>query len=803
MLNTLGRLLLPLLAALLLAGCAAWQLHREGEALVGQGEVEKGLQRFQEALQQDPTNARFRSSYLQARENAMQLWMGRAAAAAAAGDTLGAENWYRNVLRFDPNHPRALGGLARLQRATRHAATIAEAERAIARKDDAVALRRLREVLNEDPVQPRARELLRGIELAAAKPVEDPELSAGLKKPITIEFKDTPIRQVFEVLARTSGLNFVFDRDVRADLRVTLFFRNSTVEAAMKVLLLSNQLEYRTLDSNSVLIYPNTAAKVREYQTLVGKVFFLNNADAKQVVNTIRAIVKTRDIIADEKQNMIIMRDSPEALRIAERIVAMHDMPEPEVMLEVEVLEVKRSRLLELGIAWPSQLVLTPLASATGAAVTLNDLRGVSGATLGANIGTVAINARRTAGDTNLLANPRIRSKNKEKARIMVGDRVPNITTTSTSTGFVSETVQYIDVGLKLEVEPTIYPDDEIAIKIGLEVSNIVDRISTKSGSLAYQIGTRNANAVLRLKDGENQVLAGLIQDDDRSNATRVPGLGDIPILGRLFGSQSDQRDKTEIVLSITPRLIRNIGRPSLDQTEFFTGTEASLRNRGVDGAAGAGPILPFNPQGQQIPGAGPLGQQFPAAGGPGIPGVPGASGVPGTAGIAGAPGAAGAAAAPGASGLIGGVGGQPSVSPGTTSVGLQGPAQASVGSTFTLQLTIQAGEPITSVPMALSYDARLLEVASVAEGDFLRQGGGRTSFSNRIDRGTGQVFATVTRADPGSASGSGSLMSVTFRALAPAPDVRTQVVSIAPIGVGGRSITVAAPGPLSIAITP
>jgi general secretion pathway protein D len=620
-----------------------------------------------------------------------------------------------------------------------------------------MATRLLREVLTENPRHPRAVDLLRRVEVARARPVEDPQLPEGLRKPITIEFKDTPIRQVFEVFSRTSGLNFVFDRDVRADLRATIFFRNSTVEAAMKVLMLANQLEYRVLDANSVLIYPNTAAKVREYQTLVGRVFFLNNAEAKQVMNTIKSIVKTRDIIADDKQNMIIMRDSPEALRIAERLVAMHDLPEPEVMLEVEVLEVKRNRLTELGIVWPTQLVLTPLASTTGGTVTVNDLRNLSGATLGAAGATTTINARRTLSDINLLANPRIRSKNKEKARVMVGDRVPNITTTSTSTGFVSETVQYIDVGLKLEVEPTIYPDDEIAIKVGLEVSSIVDKTLTKSGSLAYQIGTRNANAVLRLKDGENQVLAGLINDEDRSNATRVPGLGDIPILGRLFGSQADQRDKTEIVLSITPRLVRNIQRPSLEETEFFTGTEASLRNRGVDAVVSGAAATPGG---------------LPIMAGPGAP-LAGAAGQPPTA-----------------------------AAPGTTTVGWQGPGQVRVGQTFSLNLTMQAGEPITSVPIAIGYDARLLEVVTVTEGSFLRQGGA-TAFSNRVDRGSGQVFATITRTDNGAASGAGSLVSVTFRAIAAAPEVRTQLLSVAPVGAGGRSVTVSTPAPHALVIAP
>ena len=749
----LRNLLLTVVAVLALAGCAAQQIYREGETLIENGDFDKGMERFQEALRLEPTNARFRSTYLVTRERAMNGWMESAARVAGAGDAMAAEAWYRRVLLMEPGHPRALAGLAQLEQAKRHASAYSEARRLLTAGEPEKSLYLLREILSEDPANRRAIALAHEIDVKLAKPVSDPELSAGLKKPITIEFKDTPIRQVFEIFSRTSGLNFVFDRDVRGDLRATIFFRNSTVEAAMKILLLTNQLEYKVLDANSVLIYPNTPAKVREYQTLVGKVFFLNNADAKQVVNTIKAIVKTRDIVADEKQNMIIMRDSPEALRIAERLVAMHDLADPEVMLEVEILEVKRSKLLELGIIWPSQLVLTPLASATGGVVTLNDLRNISGSRVGANIGTLTLNANRTAGDTNLLANPRIRSKNKEKARIMVGDKVPNITTTSTSTGFVSETVQYIDVGLKLEVEPTIYPDDEIALKIALEVSSVTNQVKTASGTVAYQIGTRNANAVLRLKDGENQVLAGLISDEDRSTANRVPALGDVPILGRLFGSQRDQKDKTEIVLSITPRLIRNMRRPSLDETEFFTGTEASLRNRGVDPAQVAvapgqftsGIPLPAN----AVPGAAP---QAPAAG---------------------------------------------------TSLTLQGPPQVRVGGTFTVQLNMQAGEPVASVPVSLSYDARMLDVVSVSEGSLLRQNGGRTTFTSRVDRGTGQIFATVARTDDGGNAGAGSIVAVVFRALAPSPDVRTQVTTVSAVAVGGKAIETSLPAFHSVIIVP
>jgi general secretion pathway protein D len=189
----------------------------------------------------------------------------------------------------------------------------------------------------------------------------------------------------------------------------------------------------------------------------------------------------------------------------------------------------------------------------------------------------VQLNAKAQNGRTNVLANPRIRVKNREKARIHIGDKVPVITTTAGATGFVSESVNYLDVGLKLEVEPQVFLEDDVGIKVGLEVSNVSSQVKTSSGTTAYQIGTRNASTTLRLKDGETQVLAGLINDEDRRSANRVPGLSDLPFAGRLFSNNDDTVNKTEVVLLITPHVIRNVERPGVRLEQFSSGTEAEV----------------------------------------------------------------------------------------------------------------------------------------------------------------------------------------------------------------------------------
>jgi general secretion pathway protein D len=294
----------------------------------------------------------------------------------------------------------------------------------------------------------------------------------------------------------------------------------------------------------------------------------------------IRQLVKTRDLFIDEKLNLLVIRDTPDAVRMAEKLIANQDLGEAEVMLEVEVLEVGYNKLQQLGIQWPTSLSMG-LVGAAGVPgqLTGTEARHINGGLVRLQVSDplVTLNARRQDGRTNVLANPRIRVKSREKARIHIGDKVPVITTTAGATGFVSESVNYLDVGLKLEVEPQVYLEDDVGIKVGLEVSNIANQIKTGSGTLAYQVGTRNATTTLRLRHGETQVLAGLINDEDRRSANRVPGLSDLPGLGRLFSNNDDTVNKTEVVLLITPRVIRNIERPGVNLEQFNSGTEAEV----------------------------------------------------------------------------------------------------------------------------------------------------------------------------------------------------------------------------------
>jgi general secretion pathway protein D len=289
------------------------------------------------------------------------------------------------------------------------------------------------------------------------------------------------------------------------------------------------------------------------------------------------------------------MRDTPDAIRAAEKLIALQDQADPEVMLEVEVMEVNAQRLQNLGIQFPGQISYSLVGAAgTPGTITLPEWQNRNSSLVRITVPNPAliINLLKTDSDTKLLANPRVRARNREKARIHIGERVPVITTISTANVGVSESVTYLDVGLKLEVEPNIYLEDEVAMKVGLEVSNILETITRASGTQVYRLGTRNAATVLRLKDGETQVLAGLIQSTDQVTANKVPGLSELPVVGRLFTNRNDNNNKTEIVLLITPRIVRNIVRPSADVAEFASGAETRLGG-GIGAPAFAGGPIP------------------------------------------------------------------------------------------------------------------------------------------------------------------------------------------------------------------
>ena len=386
----------------------------------------------------------------------------------------------------------------------------------------------------------------------------------------------------------SSDLNILIDKDVKNDLKATVFVKQASVEDTINLILLQNQLEKKILNDNTLYIYPATPAKLKEHQDLVIRTFQLTNADAKQMQVLLKTMIKAKDVFINEKSNSVVVRDTPEAVALAAKLIAAQDLNEPEVMLEMEVLEVSENLATQIGIDFPDKVSFT-----VGNTIqTLQDWRHINRSKI--NVGPsatanslglgVTLNLKKTEGEVNTLANPRIRVRQREKAKILIGSRYPIITNTvtpSTGTPVVTGSIQYIDIGLKLEVEPDIHMDGEVGIKTALEVSSLGANI-TSDAQTAPIINTRTVNTVLRLKDGETQVLAGLINNQEIESNRKVPGIGDIPIFGRLFTDKTRNKDKTELILAITPHIIRNIHQPDADIASYWSGTDSTVRSRPI-----------------------------------------------------------------------------------------------------------------------------------------------------------------------------------------------------------------------------
>ena len=584
-----------LLAGLLmLTACAENPVYRSGMQLVGEGRTEEGLAQLELAMRQAPQNVEYRSVYYRQRDLAVAQLLAQAEAARASDDNELADGLYRRALRLDPDNMRAKAGIEQITTDRRHKDLVAEADAFLKKNDRAGATQKLRSVLAENPNHRDARAVQRRIDEARVQTtLAAKTLKPDLKRTISLDFRDATLRAVFEAISRSSGVNYVFDRDMRPDLRATIQLKNKNIDDAVNILLIANNLAQKVLDEDTVIIYPHTPAKHAEYVELTVKAFYLANADVQQVLTMIRTILKTQYLAYDEKRNLLVMRDTPEAIRAAEKLVALQDSAEPEVMLELEVLEVSQTRLETLGVRWPTQATASVVGAAgTPGSITLPEYLNRNASLVRLTITDPALiaNFKKTDTDTSVLANPRIRVRNRESAKVHIGERVPVITTIATANVGTSESVSYLDVGLQLQIEPNIYLDDEVAIKIGLEVSNITSTITRASGTQVYTLGTRNAATILRLKNNETQILAGLISTAERRTVDKVPGLSALPILGRLFRNNDDNKAKTEIVLLITPRIVRNIIRPDADIAEFGSGTDAGLGG----GAGGSRPPPPI-----------------------------------------------------------------------------------------------------------------------------------------------------------------------------------------------------------------
>jgi general secretion pathway protein D len=560
-------LLAFVLASALLSGCTS--VPQQAQHMAQAGNHAQGIALLTQAVQRNPDDTELRSALDRQRSQAINLWTSRAEQSLAAGRIAESMGWYEQTQALDATHPRVKSLKAQYLRLDAQDKLLAQANVALEGGQYPQSQSLVNQVLAQAPDNAAARALKRKLrEVNSA--VAPLALGSAYQRPVNLEFRDAPLRSIMDALARTTGVNFVFDPDVKDDTKITIQLKDSTVDDALKIILAMKQLERKVLSENSLLIYPATPEKQKQYQEFISKSFYLMNANVTQTQTLIRTIAKTKDLFVDERLNLIVVRDTPEVLRLVERLVESIDIAEPEVMLEVEVMEVASNRLDSLGLQWPTSISygLDPSVAQI-----------VDGQTgLAARIANPSLVAalKETVTNSDTLANPRLRVRNREKAKIMIGDKLPVFSSTSTANVGISSSVSYLDVGLKVEVEPSVLLDNDVVLRINLEMSSVTATVSNSQGTTGYQIGSRQASSSIRLHDGETQVFAGLIRDEDTKSISGLPGLARLPILGRLFGVQGDGKNKSELVLFITPRVIRNLALPDSSASNGPAGIESS-----------------------------------------------------------------------------------------------------------------------------------------------------------------------------------------------------------------------------------
>jgi general secretion pathway protein D len=728
------------------------------------GHFEAAVQKAREGAQRFPGNAELTETLLLVQDQSITRLLGSADDARGQGDEPQARAAVDRATAIAPRDERVrrarnrLDLDAKVRAATKRAAALLSEGRAREAGDA------LRPAVLEDGQNAQVRSLRQEIDAKIYQ-----EVAAGPRlpdsRPLTLAFRDAPVRQVFDAISHESGITFVLDKDIRPDARVTIFAHRVSLEKALDLLLDSNQLARKMIDPKTVQIYPSTPDKIREYQELIIRTIFLSHINAKEAAAVLKGVLKIREPYVDERMNMIVLREASQQIEAAEKLLGIIDQADPEVMVDVAVLEVNSSKLLNLGIEFPDNFSLTPLPPASAGSLTLGNIAGLGRNRLGLGLGGATVNLQSQDGDATVLANPRIRARNREKAHILIGDKYPIVSASAApNAGFVSENITYIDVGIKVDIEPIVGLDGDVTIKLDLEVSSIANKVTTNSGSVAYQIGTRSAGTTLRLQDGETQILGGLISRNDTSSANRLPGLGDLPIAGRLFSSQNDSTNRDEVLLSITPHIISNLQRPDAANGAFYSGTDAAVR------------LLPAEPVDSAMTTVGSASTSARARPVDAPAGVAGHT-VATTRDqpVAGAPSGGTAAEMPVT---------VPTRAPGGVALLLNAPVAVQVGEEFTVTITADIAVPLRGLPINLNYDSTRLKLADFEAGPLLGEPRD-TSVAHSVDPVAGRISLAIVQNGESGLSGKGVLGNLRFTALQ-SGSTHVDLLGATPLGLLG-----------------
>ena len=715
----------PLAAACLLAGCATGAAFRHGQAAARSGDWDRAVEHYRVAVQEDPRNAAYRAALQRAMLNASREHLAEARALEADGALAEAVREYRIAGELDPGNSYAAGRALELERAIR----------------DRLEAARPRAPIDE--MQDVARQ-------QTGRPLLDP--TSG--EPLSLRFVDQSLQDILDFIGNATGINISFDQQFQ-DRVYTVELDGVTLEQALDQILIANQHFYKVLSPRSLVVAPETPQKRLQYEDQIIRTFYISNADVQELATVLNQIIRGGSqvgvqptIVPNVTANTIAVRATPAVMAVIEQVIAANDKPRAEIIVDIEILEVNRERAREFGLdlsQYSVSSVYAPDAAPTSAGGNLFAAPPlVDAGDFFFSIPSVAIDFLETDEETRVVAKPQLRGQEGATLTLNLGDDIPVPTTAFTPIATGGATVNpltsfsYRPIGVIVEMTPRVTYRNEIILDLEVENSTLGPSVNVAGQSLPT-FGTRRVITRLRLRDGESNLLAGLLREEDRRSLRGFPGILHLPVVRQLLSSNDDTIKQTDIIMLLTPRIVRTHELTQADVSPVRIDTQAAL---------GAGSRLRSRvdpPAAVRNDAAAPAGEPLPP------------------------PTLADAAAAAG-----------------TFAVGprivLDLPdhdLQVGAGP-YTVPIAVNGASQVSTLALSLDYDPSLLRVSAVQEGSFMRQGGADVTFAREVDRFGGRVDLALARAgDPVGASGSGLLAALVVEPLRPGPATFT------PSGVG------------------
>ena len=807
--------LLALLSIALTMGCASGRAFQQGNQAALRGDWDLAVTFYRNATRNQPDRPDFRMALQRAQLSASQLHFDRARDLEAKDQLDFALLEYRRVLEYHPANMEARSKVQTIEQTIR----------------DRIEASRPRPAI--EAMREKARQL-----------TAEPILIPLTRDPVEIKYLNQKLSDILNLLAAATGINITYDSAAAVDRAYTVDLKGVTLEQALQQILSANGLFYKVLNERSIIVIPDTPLKRQSYDEQAVKTFYLSNADPADILTLLNGVLRITGgvqpaFVPNKSNNSVTVRASVPMLQIIERVIAANDKPRAELVIDVEIMEVNRNRAKQYGLDLGSYAVgmtfspeSRPGGTTTGGTGTttssgdfnLNTISaGVSTADFYMGVPQATVRFLEQDAETKVVAKPQLRGSEGETLKLNLGEELPVPSTTFYNpyggTGVATApttSFQYKNVGVNLEIKPRVTYDGDIIMELKLEVS-AQGADKNVAGQNLPAFLSRKVETRLRLRDGESNLLAGLLREEERRSLKGLPGVIHVPVLRDLFSANDRQIQQTDIVMLLTPHIVRTHELTQRDLSPIYIGTQQSLGLTGPpplitppdEAAAPATATQPPSPAGQPpvvggalspgtvpatgapvatvpVPGTVPPPARPPATGSP-LPVPPPQAatptpvsppvpptvpatvfappvGTPVPRAVQTPPAAAPApvAAAPAGATAIGGAG-----VPLKVTIGVPSDSMMVAGGPYMMPIAVEAASGLNTISVSLSFNPRVLKVRLVQEGSFMRKDGRLVTFSQVVDAASGRVDITVTRtSDTTGVTGAGMVAAVIFDAI-------------------------------------